>query len=83
MPLHLRNAPTDLMKDLDYGKGYRYAHEEKTGVAPMECLPPALRGRRFYQPTERGFEKEIKRRLDGWEALKKRMREEEKDGSDE
>ncbi len=78
VPLHLRNAPTDLMKDLEYGKGYRYAHEEKSGVAPMECLPPALRGRHFYHPTERGFEKEIKRRLDGWEAMKKKMKEEEK-----
>jgi putative ATPase len=77
VPLHLRNAPTTLMKDLEYGKGYRYAHEERTGVAPMDCLPRTLRGRRFYQPTERGFEKEIKRRLDGWEALKKKMREEE------
>ncbi len=81
VPLHLRNAPTNLMKELDYGKGYRYAHEEKTGVAPMECLPPALRGRRFYNPTERGFEKEIKRRLDGWDALKKKMRAEE-DGNE-
>jgi putative ATPase len=79
VPLHLRNAPTGLMKDLDYGKGYRYAHEERTGVAPMDCLPPALRGRRFYHPTERGFEKEIKRRLDGWEALKKKMRDEEEE----
>jgi putative ATPase len=43
----------------------------------MDCLPPSLRGRHFYRPTERGFEKEIKRRLDGWEALKKKMREEE------
>ena len=75
VPLHLRNAPTRLMKELDYGKGYRYAHEEKSGVAPMDCLPPSLRGRHFYHPTERGFEKEIKRRLDGWEALKKKMRE--------
>jgi putative ATPase len=77
VPLHLRNAPTKLMKSLDYGRGYRYAHEETTGIAPMDCLPPSLQGRRFYRPTERGFEKEIKRRLDGWEALKKRMREDE------
>ncbi len=80
VPLHLRNAPTHLMKELDDGKGYRYAHEEGTGVAPMECLPPALRGRRFYHPTEHGFEKEIKRRLDGWDALKRKMREEEDEG---
>ena len=78
VPLHLRNAPTDLMRKLDYGKGYRYAHDEREGVAPMECLPPALRDRKYYQPTERGFEKEIKRRLDGWEELKRRLREKEK-----
>jgi len=82
VPLHLRNAPTSLMKELDYGKGYRYAHEERTGVAPMECLPRSLRGRRFYHPSERGFEKEIKRRLDGWEALKKKMKEEEGEHSE-
>jgi putative ATPase len=72
VPLHLRNAPTKLMKDLEYGKGYQYAHEQAEGVADMTCLPPALEGRRYYQPTERGFEKEIKRRLDGWDAIKKR-----------
>jgi putative ATPase len=74
VPLHLRNAPTRLMKDLDYGKGYRYAHDERDGVASMDCLPPALTGRKYYRPTARGFEKEIKRRLDGWEALKQKKR---------
>jgi len=74
VPLHLRNAPTRLMKALDYGKGYEYAHDDRDGVAAMECLPPALQGRTYYRPTERGFEKEIKRRLDGWKALKKRKR---------
>jgi putative ATPase len=74
VPLHLRNAPTKLMKDLDYGKGYHYAHDEADAVADMSCLPPALEGRRYYQPPERGFEKEIKRRLDGWEAIKKKRR---------
>ena len=72
VPLHLRNASTKLMRELDYGKGYQYAHEQAEGVADMTCLPPALEGRRYYQPTERGFEKEIKRRLDGWDAIKKR-----------
>ena len=67
VPLHLRNAPTKLMKDLEYGKGYRYAHDEANGIAgEMECLPPAHRGRHFYEPTERGCEAEIKRRLDEW-----------------
>jgi len=78
VPLHLRNAPTQLMKDLDYGKGYAYAHDEREGTTPMECLPPKLAGRKYYRPTDRGFEKEIKRRLEGWEAIKKRLREEAK-----
>ena len=69
VPLHLRNAPTRLMKDLEYGKGYRYAHDEAAGVADMDCLPPAHRGRAFYEPTERGFEKTIRERLD---AIKRR-----------
>ena len=63
VPLHLRNAPTRLMKDLQYGKGYRYAHDEAAGVSDMECLPPAHRGRTFYQPVERGFEVTIRERL--------------------
>jgi putative ATPase len=71
VPLHLRNAPTRLMKDLDYGKGYKYAHDEDAGVADMQCLPPAHRNRRFYEPTERGFEAEIRKQL---ETLKKRVR---------
>ena len=69
VPLHLRNAPTRLMKQLDYGKGYRYAHDEPEAVSDMECLPPAHAGRHFYEPTERGREAEIKKRL---EALRKR-----------
>ena len=51
VPLWIRNAPTGLMKDLGYGKGYRYAHDEKDGVAEMDCLPDALAGRRYYRPT--------------------------------
>jgi putative ATPase len=70
VPLHLRNAPTTLMKQLDYGKGYQYAHNERDAVADMDCLPESLAGRKYYQPTERGFEKEIKRRLDGWDKIK-------------
>jgi putative ATPase len=72
--LHLRNAPTKLMKALDYGKGYQYAHDDAEAVADMSCLPPALDGRRYYDPPERGFEKEIKRRLDGWAEIKRRRR---------
>jgi putative ATPase len=75
--LHLRNAPTSLMKDLGYGQGYRYAHDEAEGVAAMDCLPPSLRGRRYYQPTDRGFEETVKRRLERWQASRaKRPRDE-------
>src|SRR5262249_14315203 len=74
VPLHLRNAPTRLMKQLEYGKGYRYAHDEADAIADMSCLPEALEGRKYYQPRERGFEKELKRRLDGWEEIKKKRR---------
>jgi putative ATPase len=63
VPLHLRNAPTKLMKDLGYGKGYQYAHDEPDGIADMSCLPPALEGHRYYEPTDRGLEKEIARRM--------------------
>jgi putative ATPase len=70
VPLHLRNAPTKLMKQLDYGKDYLYAHDEPDAVADMTCLPASLADRRYYRPTDRGFEKEIKRRLEGWERLK-------------
>jgi putative ATPase len=74
VPLHLRNAPTRLMKQLDYGKGYQYAHDERDAITGMDCLPERLQGRRYYQPTDRGFEKEIKRRLDAWEGVKARRR---------
>jgi putative ATPase len=70
VPLHLRNAPTKLMKQLDYGKGYQYSHDEADAIAAMDCLPASLAGRKYYRPTDRGFEKEIKRRLDGWEKIK-------------
>jgi putative ATPase len=68
VPLHLRNAPTKLMKELEYGKDYRYAHDEAAGVADMECLPPAHRNRTFYEPQERGFEATIRKRLTVWKA---------------
>src|SRR4029078_1977150 len=65
VPLHLRSAPTKLMKQLDYGKGYRYAHDEAEGVAAdMVCLPPAHVGRQFYEPTDRGVEAEIRKKVD-------------------
>ena len=64
VPLHLRNAPTGLMKALDYGKGYQYAHDLESKVADMQCLPDNLKDRVYYHPTEEGIEKRIKARLE-------------------
>jgi putative ATPase len=64
VPLHLRNAPTSLMKGLGYGRGYQYAHDLESKVADMECLPENLRGRAYYQPTNEGIEKRIRERLE-------------------
>lgn len=63
VPLHLRNAPTRLMKNLNYGKGYEYAHDTEGKVANMQCLPDNLRDRTYYRPTNEGIEKRISERL--------------------
>ena len=70
VPLHLRNAPTKMMKGLGYGDGYKYAHDFDDGIAQMNCLPPALAGRRFYRPTGRGDERPIAERLARWREHK-------------
>ena len=64
VPLHLRNAPTGLMKSLGYGKGYRYAHDEESKVADMQCLPDSLKDHVYYHPTSEGAEKRFKERLE-------------------
>ena len=64
VPLHLRNAPTGLMKALDYGKGYQYAHDLGSKVADMQCLPDNLKDRKYYHPTDEGAEKRIKARME-------------------
>jgi putative ATPase len=64
VPLHLRNAPTGLMKGLGYGKGYEYAHDIEGKVADMQCLPDNLRDRTYYRPTDEGIEKRIRERLE-------------------
>jgi putative ATPase len=64
VPLHLRNAPTGLMKQLGYGRGYRYAHDLPEGVAAMRCLPEGLAGRRYYRPGDVGFERTLRTRLE-------------------
>ena len=72
VPLHIRNAPTGLMKDIGYGAGYRYAHDDPDGYLPQEYLPDNLRGRRYYRPTDRGYEKRIQEMMAWWEELKKK-----------
>jgi putative ATPase len=64
VPLWIRNAPTRLMKDLGYGQGYRYAHDETEGVSAMDSLPDSLAGRRYYHPTARGAEADLASRLE-------------------
>jgi putative ATPase len=64
VPLHIRNAPTKLMKDLGYSKGYKYAHDEEDKVADMDCLPDALKGRSWYTPTQEGREKQLAARME-------------------
>ncbi len=73
VPLHIRNAPTKLMQALEYGKGYRYAHDYAEAFVPQEYLPDELRGkeRRFYEPTDRGYEKIIGERLEYWRKIRK------------
>ena len=72
VPLHIRNAPTRLMKDLGYGKGYQYAHDFKDEYAVQEYMPDALAGELFYSPTDRGYEKMIGERLKRWRALREK-----------
>ena len=68
VPLWLRNAPTKLMKEMDYGVGYQYAHDTEEKLTRMECLPESLKGREYYKPGVQGAEKQVKERL---EAVKK------------
>ncbi len=70
VPLHLRNAPTRLMKELEYGKGYQYAHDEEGRVADMDCLPDSLRGRTYFQPTQEGREKQLAARMEEIRRIK-------------
>jgi putative ATPase len=66
VPLHLRNAPTKLMKNLEYGKDYQYAHDYSEGTTPMKCLPSQLENRRYYTPRGRGAEQVIRERMSTW-----------------
>ena len=73
VPMHIRNAPTNLMKALGYNAGYQYAHDSPDAYLPQEYLPDVLRGRTFYRPGQFGFEKEVAKRLAWWQELKQRQ----------
>ncbi|HXF48974.1 MAG TPA: replication-associated recombination protein A [Verrucomicrobiae bacterium] len=75
VPLHIRNAPTGLMKALGYGAGYKYAHDYEEHFVAQDHLPDSLKGRKYYHPSELGFEKEIKNRIERWEELKQKAME--------
>ena len=74
VPLHLRNPVTPLMKEIGYGEDYQYAHDFEDVTSEMETFPDRFRGRRYYEPGKLGLEKEIKKRIEWWEALKEKIR---------
>jgi len=73
VPLHLRNPVTDLMKTIGYGKDYLYAHDFAHSTTDMETFPRRFRGRKYYEPGNLGFEKDVKKRIEWWKALKERI----------
>ncbi len=82
VPLHLRNPVTPLMKNMGYGKGYKYAHDYPGHIVEQQNLPDSLQGKQFYTPTEQGYEKQAKERLKAWEQQKKKSAETKKGGED-
>ncbi len=74
VPLHIRNAPTGLMKELGYGKDYKYAHNYENAYAPQDYLPDEIKGQQFYAPTDRGYEKTVKQRLEKWREFKEKLK---------
>ncbi len=75
VPLHIRNAPTGLMKELGYGKDYKYAFDSEDAYIPQEYLPEKLRGSAWYKPGDLGYEKSVKERMAWWESVKRKSRE--------
>jgi putative ATPase len=76
VPLHIRNAPTGLMKELGYGKDYKYAFDSEDAYLPQEYLPEKLRGTVWYQPGDLGYEKSVKERMAWWDNLKRKSQKE-------
>ena len=71
-PMHILNAPTRLMRDLGYGKGYVYDHGNEEGFSGQNYFPDGIARSQFYRPGDRGFEREIKKRLEYWDKLRQR-----------
>jgi putative ATPase len=82
VPLHLRNAPTGLMKGLGYGKGYQYAHDVEDKIADMQCLPDNLRDRTYYHPTNEGVEKRIRERIEEIRRMRVRQQTQQRESSE-
>ncbi|PYU89952.1 MAG: AAA family ATPase, partial [Acidobacteria bacterium] len=72
VPLHLRNPVTGLVEHLGYGKGYQYAHDAPGRLTEMQCLPDNLKDRRYYRPTDEGFERKLKEKLQAIEEWRKK-----------
>ena len=72
VPMHIRNAPTGLMKNLGYGRGYKYDHDFKSGFSGQDCLPDDAATRVFYEPRQTGFEREIAKRMAWWDEQRKK-----------
>lgn len=76
VPLQIRNAPTKLMEDLGYGKDYQYAHDYKEKITGLQCLPDSLEGKHYYNPTDQGVEKRVRKRKEALDSLRLKLREE-------
>ncbi|HDS09698.1 MAG TPA: hypothetical protein ENN73_05660 [Firmicutes bacterium] len=74
VPLHIRNAPTKLMKDIGYGEDYKYPHDYEDAFVLQEYLPDKLKNFIFYSPVERGFEREINKRMEFWKKLRNKSK---------
>lgn len=74
VPMHIRNAPTGLMKDLGYGKEYRYDHESEHSFSGQDCFPESLEKQEYYVPGKYGFEREVRKRLDWWNSLRNKQK---------
>jgi putative ATPase len=79
-PKHILNAPTKLMREIGYGEGYAYDHNAEEGFSGQDYFPETMDRLEFYRPVERGFEREIKKRLDYWAKLRRQRQQERDDG---